>query len=42
MVAQPPNMLSRNVTTPKAEIGQRLIALLDTIDEPISIASAIP
>ena len=41
MVAQPPNMLPRNVTTPKAEIGQRLIALLDAVDEPISIASAI-
>jgi PAS domain-containing protein len=43
MVAQPPrsNMLPRNVTTPTAEIGQRLIALLDGIDEPISIASAI-
>ena len=35
------NMLPRNVTTPKAEIGQRLLALLDAIDEPISIASAI-
>lgn len=34
-------MLPRNVTTPKAEIGQRLIALLDAVDEPISIASAI-
>ena len=48
MVAQPShepsrrsNMLPRNVTTPKAEIGQQLIALLDAIDEPISIASAI-
>jgi PAS fold len=34
-------MLPRNVTTPKAENGQRLIALLDAIDEPLSIASAI-
>jgi PAS domain-containing protein len=34
-------MLPRHVTTPNAEIGQRLIALLDTIDEPMSIASAI-
>lgn len=34
-------MLPRNVTTPKAEIGQQLLALLDAIDEPISIASAI-
>lgn len=50
MVAQSPNdpsrqrrsnMLPRNVTTPTAEIGQRLLALLDAIDEPISIASAI-
>jgi PAS domain-containing protein len=43
MVTQPSrsNMLPRNVTTPKAEIGQRLIALLDAVDEPISIASAI-
>jgi len=33
-------MLPR-VTTPKAQIRQRLIGLLDPIDEPISIASAI-
>lgn len=36
-----PEYAPRNVTTPKAEIGQRLVALLDAIDEPISIASAI-
>ena len=34
-------MLPRNVTTPKAQIGQRLIGLLDARDEPISIAGAI-
>jgi PAS domain-containing protein len=34
-------MLPRNVTTPNDELGHRLLALLDAIDEPISIASAI-
>jgi PAS domain-containing protein len=34
-------MLPRNVETAKAEIERRLVALLDIIDEPMSIASAI-
>ena len=34
-------MLPRNVTTSRPELEQRLLATLDTIDEPISIASAI-
>ena len=34
-------MLPRNVTTSRPELEQRLLAPLDTIDEPISIASAI-
>ena len=34
-------MLPRNVTTSRPELEQRLLATLDTIDEPVSIASAI-
>ena len=34
-------MLPRNVTTPDDELGRRLMGLLDAIDEPVSIASAI-
>jgi len=43
MVAQPrrSNMLPRNVITPMTDIERRLVALLDAIDEPVSIASAI-
>jgi PAS domain-containing protein len=35
------NMLPRNVTTSKPELQQQLLATLDTIDEPVSIATAI-
>lgn len=41
MPTSPSPMIRRNVTTPKATIEQRLVALLDAIDEPVSIASAI-
>lgn len=34
-------MLPSNVTTPRGDLSEALISLLDTIDEPISIASAI-
>lgn len=34
-------MLPRNVTTSRPELEQRLLATLDAIDEPISIASSI-
>jgi PAS domain-containing protein len=34
-------MLPRNVTTSRPELEQRLLATLDAIDEPVSIASAI-
>jgi PAS domain-containing protein len=34
-------MLPRNVTTSRPELEQRLLATLDTIDEPVSIATAI-
>jgi PAS domain-containing protein len=34
-------MLPRNVTTSGPELEQRLLATLDTIDEPVSIATAI-
>ena len=34
-------MLPRNVTTTRPELEQHLLATLDAIDEPISIASAI-
>jgi PAS domain-containing protein len=34
-------MLPRNVATPTAEIERRLVAALDGIDEPVSIAKAI-
>jgi PAS domain-containing protein len=34
-------MLPRNVTTTRPELEQRLLAALDAIDEPISIAAAI-
>jgi hypothetical protein len=34
-------MLPRNVTTSKPELQQHLLATLDTIDEPVSIATAI-
>jgi PAS domain-containing protein len=53
MVATPPaprrkpsgpdrsHMLPRNVTTSRPELEQRLLATLDAIDEPISVATAI-
>jgi len=34
-------MIRRNVTTLKSTIDERLLALLDAIDEPVSIATAI-
>ena len=34
-------MLPRNVTTSRPELEQRLLATLDAIDEPVSIATAI-
>jgi PAS domain-containing protein len=34
-------ILSRNVTTPRPELERRLLDLLDAIDEPVSIATAI-
>ena len=34
-------MLPRNVTTSRPELEQRLLAVLDTIDEPVSVATAI-
>lgn len=34
-------MLPRNVTTPRPELEQRLLATLDAIDEPVSIATAV-
>jgi PAS domain-containing protein len=34
-------MLPRNVTTSEPELQQRLLATLDTIDDPVSIATAI-
>jgi PAS domain-containing protein len=34
-------MLPRNVTTSRPELEQRLIAILDALDEPVSIATAI-
>ena len=34
-------MLPRYVTTSRPELEQRLLATLDTIDEPVSIATAI-
>jgi hypothetical protein len=34
-------MLPRNVTTSRPEPEQRLLAVLDTIDEPVSVATAI-
>lgn len=34
-------MLAGNVSTPKPEIERRLVELLDRIDEPVSVASAI-
>jgi PAS domain-containing protein len=34
-------MLPRNVTTSRPELEQRLLAVLDAIDEPVSIATAI-
>jgi PAS domain-containing protein len=34
-------MLPRNVTTTRPELEQRLLAVLDTIDEPVSVATAI-
>ena len=34
-------MLRRTVTSPEPTLDQRLLALLDAIDEPVSIASAI-
>jgi PAS domain-containing protein len=36
-----PAIIPRNVSTPKAELERRLLALLDAIDEPVSIAIAI-
>jgi PAS domain-containing protein len=35
------HILPRNVTTSQPELDQRLLAALDAIDEPVSIASAI-
>ena len=37
----PSNMLPRNVATPKLDIERQLVAMLDAIDEPVSIATAI-
>jgi PAS domain-containing protein len=34
-------MLPRNVTTSRPELEQRLLAILDALDEPVSIATAI-
>jgi PAS domain-containing protein len=34
-------MLPRNVTTSRPELEQRLLAVLDTIDEPVSVGTAI-
>jgi PAS domain-containing protein len=34
-------MLPRNVRTPRPQLSEQLISLLDAIDEPISIATAI-
>ena len=34
-------MLPRNVTTSQPELEQRLLAVFDTIDEPVSVATAI-
>lgn len=34
-------ILPRNVTTPRGELSEALIALFDAIEEPVSIASAI-
>jgi len=34
-------ILARNVTTPRPELDRRLLDLLDAIDEPVSIGSAI-
>ena len=34
-------MLPRNVTTSRPELEKRLLAVLDTIDEPVSVCSAI-
>jgi PAS domain-containing protein len=35
------HMLPRNVTTPRPDLERQLLDLLDAIDEPVSIASAI-
>jgi PAS domain-containing protein len=34
-------MLPRNVTTSRPDLEQRLLAILDALDEPVSIATAI-
>jgi hypothetical protein len=34
-------MLPRNVTTGRPELEQRLLAVLDALDEPVSVATAI-
>lgn len=34
-------MLPRNVTTSRPELEERLLAVLDAIDEPVSVATAI-
>ena len=34
-------MIPRNVTTPRPELDRKLLDLLDAIDEPVSIATAI-
>ena len=39
--ASPSPILHRNVTTPRPELERRLLDLLDSIDEPVSIATAI-